>query len=89
MMQKYIALYLQPETWVDMRRYHYSQTAYPELQYPTNALDIYEGRWIQRMPYDPQTEYIYNPNEIERLGARSDLWVVTPFWWIENSTLSN
>lgn len=89
MMQKYIALYLQPETWVDMRRYRYSQTAYPELQYPTNALNIYEGKWIKRMPYDPQTEYIYNPNEIERLGARSDLWVVTPFWWIENSTLSN
>ncbi|MFO7874651.1 MAG: SusD/RagB family nutrient-binding outer membrane lipoprotein [Bacteroidales bacterium] len=89
MMQKYIALYLQPETWVDMRRYHYAQHAYPELEYPANALDIYEGEWIKRMPYDPQTEYIYNPNEIERLGARDDLWVITPFWWIENSTLSN
>ncbi len=89
MMQKYIALYLQPETWVDMRRYRYSQHAYPELQYPANALDLYEGRWIKRLPYDPQTEYIYNPNEIERLGARRDDWVVTPFWWIENSTLSN
>ncbi len=87
MMQKYIALYLQPETWVDMRRYHYSNTAYPELEYPENALDIYDGEWIKRMPYDPQTEYIYNPNEIERLGARDDNWVVTPFWWIENSQL--
>ena len=89
MMQKYIALYMQPETWVDMRRYGYSNQAYPELQYPENALPLYEGRWIMRMPYDPQTEYIYNPNEIERLGARNDDWVVTPFWWIENSTLSN
>jgi len=89
MMQKYIALYFQPETWVDMRRYHYSQKAYPQLEYPENALSIYEGRWIQRMPYDPQTEYIYNPNEIARLGARGDLWVVTPFWWIEKSTLGN
>lgn len=87
MMQKYIALYLQPETWVDMRRYHYSNTAYPELEYPENALEIYDGEWIKRMPYDPQTEYIYNPNEIERLGARDDNWVVTPFWWIENSQL--
>ena len=89
MMQKYIALYLQPETWVDMRRYHYSNHAFPELEYPENALPLYNGAWIQRMPYDPQTEYIYNPNEIERLGARSDLWVVTPFWWVVNSTLSN
>jgi hypothetical protein len=87
MMQKYIALYLQPETWVDMRRYHYSNIAYPELEYPENALEIYNGEWIKRMPYDPQTEYIYNPNEIERLGARDDNWVVTPFWWIENSQL--
>ncbi len=89
MMQKYIALYLQPEVWVDMRRYRYSNHAYPELEYPENALDLYEGRWIKRMPYDPQTEYIYNPHEIARLGARGDLWVVTPFWWIENSTLAN
>ena len=89
MMQKYIALYLQPETWVDMRRYHYSNQAYPQLTYPANALPLYEGKWIQRLPYDPQTEYIYNPNEIARLGARGDLWVVTPFWWIENSTLGN
>lgn len=89
MMQKYIALYFQPETWVDMRRYHYSNTAYPQLEYPENALPLYEGEWIKRMPYDPQTEYIYNPNEIERLGARGDLWVVTPFWWIENSQLGN
>lgn len=89
MMQKYIALYLQPETWVDMRRYGYSNNAYPGLEYPETALPLYEGKWIVRLPYDPQTEYIYNPNEIERLGARDDLWVVTPFWWISNSTLFN
>ncbi|MEE4178145.1 MAG: SusD/RagB family nutrient-binding outer membrane lipoprotein [Bacteroides sp.] len=89
MMQKYIALYFQPEIWVDMRRYKYSNQAYPQLQYPENALELYNGAWIQRLPYDPQTEYIYNPNEIERLGAREDLWVVTPFWWAVNSTLSN
>ena len=89
MMQKYIALYLQPEIWVDMRRYKHSTNAYPALEYPVNALAIYNGAWIQRLPYDPQTEYIYNPNEIERLGARDDLWVVTPLWWSVNSTLSN
>jgi hypothetical protein len=89
MMQKYIALYFQPETWVDMRRYHYSNHAYPELEYPESVLPLYAGKWIVRIPYDPQTEYIYNPNEIARLGARGDQWVVTPFWWYEKSTLSN
>ena len=89
MMQKYIALYFQPEVWVDMRRYKYSTQAYPGLQNPENALELYDGQWIQRLPYAPQTEYIYNPNEIERLGAREDTWVVTPLWWVVNSTLSN
>jgi hypothetical protein len=91
MMQKYIALYMQPETWTDMRRYHYSTKAYPQLEYPEVVLKDYrdEKKWIVRLPYDPQTEYIYNPKEIERLGARDVKWVVTPFWWIINSTLSN
>lgn len=87
MMQKYMALYLQPETWTDMRRYKYADNVYLELQYPENVLDIYEGEWIQRIPYDPQTEYIYNPNEIERLGARDDRWILTPLWWAANSNL--
>lgn len=89
MMQKYIALYLQPETWTDMRRYHYSTNAYPSFEYPEVVLALYNKKWIVRLPYDPQTEYIYNPNEIARLGARDDQWVVTPFWWYEKSTLSN
>lgn len=87
MMQKYIALYLQPETWVDMRRYHYNPDIYTGLEYPENALELYEGKFIQRLPYDPQTEYIYNPNEIERLGARDPLWLVNMVWWAAESNL--
>jgi hypothetical protein len=91
MMQKYIALYLQPETWNDKRRYHYSNLAYPQLEYPEAVIIEYrkDKKWIMRLPYDPQTEYIYNPKEIERLKAREANWMITPFWWIEKSTLSN
>lgn len=89
MMQKYIALYLQPETWTDMRRYGYSTAAYPDLYYPKNALAEWNGRYIQRFPYDPQTEPVYNPKEIARLGAASRDWVFTPVWWAEKSTLKN
>jgi hypothetical protein len=89
MLQKYIALYLQPETWSDMRRYGYSTNAYPNLYYPRFALAEWGGRYIQRLPYDPQTEYVYNPKEIERLGARARDWVFKPVWWAENSTLKN
>ena len=89
MMQKYVALYLQPETWVDMRRYGYSATAYPGIYYPKNALAEWQGKSIQRLPYDRQTEYIYNPKEIARLGAEARNWVFTPVWWADQSQLKN
>lgn len=87
MMQKWLALYLQAESWVDMRRYGYGTHAYPDLYYPRFVLSEWGGRYIQRLPYDPQTEYIYNPNEIARLGASARDWVFTSVWWAERSTL--
>eukprot|EP01133_Synstelium_polycarpum_P009993 gene9993-11666_t len=87
MMQKYVALYLQGETWVDMRRHKYKTDAYPGLYYPKNILAEFGGKWIQRFPYDPQTEYIYNPKEIARLGAMARNWVFTDLWWSANSKL--
>ncbi|MFZ4862612.1 SusD/RagB family nutrient-binding outer membrane lipoprotein [Sphingobacterium sp. Mn56C] len=87
MMQKWVALYLQAESWVDMRRYKYSLNAYPDLYYPKYALAEWGGRYIQRFVYDPQTEYVYNPKEIERLGAAARDWVFMPLWWTEKSLL--
>lgn len=89
MMQKYIALYLQGETWSDMKRYGYKPAAYPGIYYPRRALAEWAGKYIQRFPYDPQTEYVYNPKEIERLGAKVRNWAFTPVWWVQNSTLKN
>ncbi|WP_437920183.1 SusD/RagB family nutrient-binding outer membrane lipoprotein [Sphingobacterium sp. LRF_L2] len=89
MMQKWIALYLQGESWVDIRRYAYGTHAYPDLYYPRFALAEWGGRYIERFVYDPQTEYIYNPKEIERLGANARDWVFTPLWWASKSTLTN
>ena len=55
MMQKYIAMYMQPEQWTDMRRYHYSnnrngygigdsqEIIYPGLRRPYN---LYQAYWI-------------------------------------------
>ncbi|SFC43313.1 Starch-binding associating with outer membrane [Parapedobacter composti] len=86
MTQKWLALYLQAESWVDIRRYGYGTHAYPYLYYP-RFVTAWGGRYIQRLPYDPQTEYIYNPKEIARLGAAARDWVFTPIWWAEQSTL--
>ena len=55
MQQKYIAMYLQPEQWTDMRRYHYSnrrnnygigdanEIIYPNLRRPYN---LYAPYWV-------------------------------------------
>ena len=55
MQQKYIAMYLQPEQWTDMRRYHYSnnrnnygigdnnEIIYPYLRRPYN---LYAAYWV-------------------------------------------
>lgn len=55
MIQKYIAMYMQPEQWTDMRRYHYSnnrnsygigdskEIIYPTLRRPYN---LYQSQWV-------------------------------------------
>ncbi|MBQ9077100.1 MAG: SusD/RagB family nutrient-binding outer membrane lipoprotein [Muribaculaceae bacterium] len=102
MTQKYIAMYMQPEQWNDLRRYHYSNTkngymvngeiVYPDLKRPYNLYSAYwvdgyteaqkENLWIQRLNYDPQTEDIYNKDEVVRLGAYKDhRWLQKPMIW--------
>ncbi len=83
MVQKYVALWLEGEVWVDMRRYDYNDQVYPGLQPPPN-LAIYwnEGEWIERLPYDTETEEIYNKPELDRLGAyQNPEWLKVPMIW--------
>lgn len=61
MQQKYISMYLQPEQWTDMRRYHYSnkrnnygigdakEIVYPTLRRPYN---LYAAYWIDGLTED-------------------------------------
>lgn len=104
MMQKYIAMYMQPEQWTDLRRYHYSnkrngygignsnEIVYPTLRRPYNLYSAYwvdgltdeqkENAWVQRLNYDPQTEDIYNKDEVVRVGAYKDHnWLKKPMIW--------
>lgn len=85
MVQKLIATYLSPEAWVDVRRYGWSDDIYPELTRPTNVLEsVYgENLWISRIPYNMETEYIYNLPEIERLGAKDPEFLATKLWWMQ------
>lgn len=47
MLQKYIALYLQSETWTDMRRYQYDPAVYTGIQKPF-INQIPGNPWVQR-----------------------------------------
>ena len=108
MMQKYIAMYMQPEQWNDLRRYHYSnnrngygiggnnEIVYPTLRRPYNLYSAYwvdgltdaqkENTWIQRLNYDPQTEDIYNKDEVVRVGAYKDFkWLQKPMIWAQDA----
>jgi hypothetical protein len=83
--QKFIALYLHPEAWVDMRRHDWSTDIYPGLTRPAsvNKQAFGEDKWITRIPYNMETEYIYNLPEIERLGAKDPAFLATRLWWMQ------
>ena len=95
MMQKYIALYGWGgvETWVDMRRYHYTdidpitgQQVYREFAPPT-GLDLWpnnNGKWIYRQRPRFNSEYLYNIAELDRLGARTNDYITKECWFSKN-----
>lgn len=83
MMQKHVALWLEGEVWVDMRRYNYDNQIYTGLQPPPNLAYYWQdGEWIERFPYDTETEEIYNKPELDRLGAyQNPEWLKVPMYW--------
>jgi hypothetical protein len=80
MEQKYIAMFLNPESWSDMRRFDFSSEIYVNLAYPRNADPDLRGQWPRRLQ-PGATEVLYNPNEIERIGANARDYEVVPMWW--------
>lgn len=82
--QKYIALCLNPETWVDMRRMDYSRDIYgPSLTRPANINNVVfdannPNQWIQAMVYETN-EQNRNPDAVGDNSERTRL--LTPLWW--------
>ena len=80
MLQKYIALYGfgMMETWVDMRRFHYTDLdattgvqVYADLVMPT-GIDLFinnSGKYTYRARPRYNSEYLYNVAELTRIGA--------------------
>ena len=80
MLQKYIAMYAYgtTETWVDMRRYHYvdldaatGKQVYTDFVVPTGT-GLFEdnaGKLVYRVRPRFNSEYVWNINELGRIGA--------------------
>jgi hypothetical protein len=80
MLQKYIALFGwgMHETWTDMRRYHYTDLdpitglqVYADFTPPT-GLDLFtnnNGKLVYRARPRFNSEYLYNVDELNRIGA--------------------
>ncbi|MCC3157545.1 SusD/RagB family nutrient-binding outer membrane lipoprotein [Hymenobacter sp. 15J16-1T3B] len=86
MEQKYIAMFLNPESWSDLRRMDFSPTIYPNLKYPAGAYSALatkpdpKDRWPRRM-LPGATEALYNPQEVAKLGANDADYISRPLWW--------
>ncbi|WP_345108370.1 SusD/RagB family nutrient-binding outer membrane lipoprotein [Hymenobacter algoricola] len=86
MEQKYIAMFLNPESWSDLRRYDFSTQIYVNLVYPTYPANVpqasqpLKGQFPRRL-LPGLTEVQYNPGEIARIGANDPDYVTRPLWW--------
>jgi hypothetical protein len=94
LLQKYIALfgYGVLETWVDMRRYHYTDPdpsgtgqVYADFLPPSGG-DLYpdnNGKLIYRYYPRFNSEYVWNINELKRIGATAIDYHTVPTWFTQ------
>ncbi len=75
MKEKLIALYLNPEAWVDVRRYDYSSEIYPGMELPAEHNPALNGQFIRRVFY-PEAEAARNADEVARVtkGLAEKMW---------------
>ncbi len=81
MKEKYIHNFLNPETFVDYRRYDFSDQVFTGLEIRKEADGVdseFAGQWFRRAIY-PTTEL--NRNEANVLANQKE--PVVPVWWDE------
>lgn len=64
MREKFIATFLNPESFVDLRRYDFNPDVFIGLELPVNHNDDLNGQWVRRAQY-PSSEQTRNGAEVE------------------------
>ncbi len=79
MREKYIANFLNPETFVDLRKYNFSTDVFKGLSLPAdNDQGEFPGKWFVRAQY-PTTEVQRNPDNVTANQKSPDV----PVWWMQ------
>jgi len=92
MEQKYIAMFLNPESWSDLRRLDFTPDIYVNFVYPTRTVNpIIAGQTDPKLRYPRRllpgaTEVLYNPGAIAKIFAdagatNNDEYVTKPLWF--------
>lgn len=68
--EKYIALFLNPESWVDMRRNNYD---YTDFTIPENHNSELGGQFLRRFDY-PDSEYQRNGSNVPEVNLLTKIW---------------
>lgn len=92
MMQKYIALWGWGfvETWADLRRFAYNQVpdertgqpVYQGFTLPPTLSGNNQGRLVYRARPRYNSEYVWNRDELDRIGALAGDYHTKPVWFI-------
>jgi len=72
MKEKYKALFLNPETFNDLRRYFFDNTIFRDLELPEDHNPRLNGEWIQRAVY-PSSEFSRNEEEVRKVEKDIDI----------------
>ena len=67
--QKYIALFMNNETWSDLRRNDYQASLYPSYIIPSNLKPENNGKLVQRVVYRAFSEFDWNLEAVIKQGA--------------------
>jgi hypothetical protein len=68
--EKYTAMYLHPEAWVDARRYDYG---YEDMEMPANLNSSLDGQFIRRLSY-PDSETQRNGENVPEITLLDHIW---------------